>query len=239
MFIHAMLSTVAISTSRPMIRRTRATVIACFRRLLDAHNGFIELSERARVRALGASLPPKQGFARRAPVIRVRHASVRHRTVTSFAVTSALVTSTHSCPAHGGADLRVGERDLRAATPPVHPLVIEAILAAEGPPLDFPGVAPQQGEVLVRFEEGDGVPHPRLPGEFQFCRTDCELACRIPSPGVDRRPANGGLSAGNLREIFDGIFEMPCAKWYTSVDSRRLSTVELTLMAFLAVDSGA
>eukprot|EP00959_Pyramimonas_sp_CCMP1952_P433458 9077072-Pyramimonas_sp.AAC.1 len=30
---------------------------------------------------------------------------------------------------------------------------------------------------------------------------------------------------------------MPCAEWYTSVGSRRLSTVELK--AFLAVDSGA
>eukprot|EP00976_Prorocentrum_cordatum_P065874 1178086-Prorocentrum_minimum.AAC.1 len=32
---------------------------------------------------------------------------------------------------------------------------------------------------------------------------------------------------------------MPCAEWYTSVDSRRLSTVELKSKAFLAVDSGA
>eukprot|EP00959_Pyramimonas_sp_CCMP1952_P033273 698215-Pyramimonas_sp.AAC.1 len=31
---------------------------------------------------------------------------------------------------------------------------------------------------------------------------------------------------------------MPCAEWYTSVDSRRLSTVELKSKAFLAVDSG-
>ena len=60
-----------------------------------------------------------------------------------------------------------------------------------------------------------------------------------PSPGVDCRPANGSLSAGNIRRIFDGIFEMPCAEWYTSVDSRRLSTVELKSKAFLAVDSGA
>eukprot|EP00959_Pyramimonas_sp_CCMP1952_P333002 6973204-Pyramimonas_sp.AAC.1 len=33
-----------------------------------------------------------------------------------------------------------------------------------------------------------------------------------------------GLSAGNIRRIFDGIFEMPCAEWYISADSRRLST---------------
>eukprot|EP00976_Prorocentrum_cordatum_P092639 1189034-Prorocentrum_minimum.AAC.6 len=32
---------------------------------------------------------------------------------------------------------------------------------------------------------------------------------------------------------------MPCAEWFTSVDSRRLPTVELKSMAFLAVDSGA
>eukprot|EP00976_Prorocentrum_cordatum_P092644 1189036-Prorocentrum_minimum.AAC.1 len=32
---------------------------------------------------------------------------------------------------------------------------------------------------------------------------------------------------------------MPCAEWYASVDSRRLSTVELKSKAFLAVDSGA
>eukprot|EP00959_Pyramimonas_sp_CCMP1952_P398350 8346569-Pyramimonas_sp.AAC.2 len=31
---------------------------------------------------------------------------------------------------------------------------------------------------------------------------------------------------------------MPCAEWYTSVDSQRLSTVELKSKAFLAVDSG-
>eukprot|EP00976_Prorocentrum_cordatum_P097875 1191168-Prorocentrum_minimum.AAC.5 len=33
--------------------------------------------------------------------------------------------------------------------------------------------------------------------------------------------------------------EYSCAEWYTSVDSRRLSTVELKSKAFLAVDSGA
>eukprot|EP00976_Prorocentrum_cordatum_P076736 1182420-Prorocentrum_minimum.AAC.3 len=44
---------------------------------------------------------------------------------------------------------------------------------------------------------------------------------RRASPGVDCRPANGSLSAGNIRRIFDGIFEMPCVEWYTSVDSRR------------------
>eukprot|EP00959_Pyramimonas_sp_CCMP1952_P095537 1997462-Pyramimonas_sp.AAC.2 len=32
---------------------------------------------------------------------------------------------------------------------------------------------------------------------------------------------------------------MSCAEWYTSVDSRRLWTVEFKLKAFLAVDSGA
>eukprot|EP00976_Prorocentrum_cordatum_P063372 1177069-Prorocentrum_minimum.AAC.1 len=59
------------------------------------------------------------------------------------------------------------------------------------------------------------------------------------SPGVDCRSANDSLSAGNIRRIFDVIFEMPCAEWYTSVDGRRLSTVELKSKAFLAVDSGA
>eukprot|EP00976_Prorocentrum_cordatum_P045055 910249-Prorocentrum_minimum.AAC.1 len=44
------------------------------------------------------------------------------------------------------------------------------------------------------------------------------------SPGVDCRPTNGSLSTGNIRRIFDVIFEMPCAECYTSVDSRRLST---------------
>eukprot|EP00976_Prorocentrum_cordatum_P081184 1184283-Prorocentrum_minimum.AAC.1 len=51
------------------------------------------------------------------------------------------------------------------------------------------------------------------------------------SPGVDCQPANGSLSAGNIRRIFRGIFEMPCAEWYTSV--------ELKSKAFLAVDSRA
>eukprot|EP00976_Prorocentrum_cordatum_P061935 1176517-Prorocentrum_minimum.AAC.2 len=59
------------------------------------------------------------------------------------------------------------------------------------------------------------------------------------SPGVDCRPANGSLSAGNIRRIFGGIFEMMCGEWFTSVDSRRLSTVEMKSKAFLAVDSGA
>eukprot|EP00959_Pyramimonas_sp_CCMP1952_P350642 7346332-Pyramimonas_sp.AAC.1 len=49
----------------------------------------------------------------------------------------------------------------------------------------------------------------------------------------------GSLSAGNIRRMFGGVFEMPCAGWYTSVDSRRPSTVELKPKAFLAVDSGA
>eukprot|EP00959_Pyramimonas_sp_CCMP1952_P111604 2334148-Pyramimonas_sp.AAC.1 len=47
------------------------------------------------------------------------------------------------------------------------------------------------------------------------------LRCRdvdVPSPGVDCRPANGSLSAGNLRRIFDGIFEMPCAEWCIEVE---------------------
>eukprot|EP00976_Prorocentrum_cordatum_P074757 1181637-Prorocentrum_minimum.AAC.1 len=49
----------------------------------------------------------------------------------------------------------------------------------------------------------------------------------------------GGLSAGNIHRIFGGIFEMLRTEWYTRVDSRRLSTVELKSKAFLAVDSGA
>eukprot|EP00976_Prorocentrum_cordatum_P115401 1196003-Prorocentrum_minimum.AAC.5 len=32
---------------------------------------------------------------------------------------------------------------------------------------------------------------------------------------------------------------MSCAEWFSSVDNRRLSTVELKSKAFLAVDSGA
>eukprot|EP00959_Pyramimonas_sp_CCMP1952_P015847 335169-Pyramimonas_sp.AAC.1 len=32
---------------------------------------------------------------------------------------------------------------------------------------------------------------------------------------------------------------MPCAEWHTSVDSRRLSNVELKSKTFSAVDSGA
>eukprot|EP00959_Pyramimonas_sp_CCMP1952_P232850 4866411-Pyramimonas_sp.AAC.1 len=32
---------------------------------------------------------------------------------------------------------------------------------------------------------------------------------------------------------------MPCAEWFTSVDGRRLPTVELKSKAFLAVASGA
>eukprot|EP00976_Prorocentrum_cordatum_P064568 1177545-Prorocentrum_minimum.AAC.1 len=49
----------------------------------------------------------------------------------------------------------------------------------------------------------------------------------------------GSLSAGNIRRIFGGIFEVLCDEWYTSVDSRRLSTVELKSTAFWAVNSGA
>eukprot|EP00959_Pyramimonas_sp_CCMP1952_P385869 8087104-Pyramimonas_sp.AAC.1 len=51
------------------------------------------------------------------------------------------------------------------------------------------------------------------------------------------------LSAGQWQSvgreysrIFYGIFEMPCAEWYTSAI---LSTVELKSKAFLAVDSRA
>eukprot|EP00959_Pyramimonas_sp_CCMP1952_P289345 6051666-Pyramimonas_sp.AAC.2 len=51
------------------------------------------------------------------------------------------------------------------------------------------------------------------------------------SPGVDCRPANGSVSAGNMRRIFDGIFEM------RALNGRWLSTVELKSKAFLAVDS--
>eukprot|EP00976_Prorocentrum_cordatum_P082070 1184674-Prorocentrum_minimum.AAC.4 len=47
------------------------------------------------------------------------------------------------------------------------------------------------------------------------------------------------VDIGNVSRIFDGIFEMPCAEWYTSVESRRQSTVELKSKAFLVVDSGA
>eukprot|EP00976_Prorocentrum_cordatum_P110659 1195239-Prorocentrum_minimum.AAC.6 len=32
------------------------------------------------------------------------------------------------------------------------------------------------------------------------------------SPGADCRPANGSVSTGNMRRIFDGTFEMPCAE---------------------------
>ena len=52
-------------------------------------------------------------------------------------------------------------------------------------------------------------------------RSSVSLA--VPSPGVDCRPANGSLSAGNIRQIFGGIFEIPCAEWYTSVDRRLLN----------------
>eukprot|EP00976_Prorocentrum_cordatum_P063692 1177185-Prorocentrum_minimum.AAC.5 len=65
------------------------------------------------------------------------------------------------------------------------------------------------------------------------------IATSESSPEVDCRPANGSLSTGNICRIFYGIFEMPSAEWYTSVDSRRLSTVELKSKVFLAVDSGA
>eukprot|EP00976_Prorocentrum_cordatum_P005589 111753-Prorocentrum_minimum.AAC.2 len=50
---------------------------------------------------------------------------------------------------------------------------------------------------------------------------------QVRSSGVDCRPTNGGLSAGNIRRIFGEIFETPRAEWCTIVDSRRLSTVEL------------
>eukprot|EP00976_Prorocentrum_cordatum_P106188 1194402-Prorocentrum_minimum.AAC.3 len=43
------------------------------------------------------------------------------------------------------------------------------------------------------------------------------------SPGVDCRPASGSMSPGNIRRIFDGIFEMPRAEWYTSVNCRLLN----------------
>ena len=61
----------------------------------------------------------------------------------------------------------------------------------------------------------------------------------LQAPGSTVGQPCGSLSVGNIRRIFGGIFEMRCAEWYTSVDSRRLSTVELKSKAFLAVDSGA
>eukprot|EP00976_Prorocentrum_cordatum_P108301 1194815-Prorocentrum_minimum.AAC.4 len=67
----------------------------------------------------------------------------------------------------------------------------------------------------------------------------CVPMQNVSSPGVDCRPANGSPPTGNIRRIFGGIFEMLCAEWFTSVDSRRLSTVELKSKVFLAVDSGA
>eukprot|EP00976_Prorocentrum_cordatum_P116192 1196127-Prorocentrum_minimum.AAC.2 len=60
-------------------------------------------------------------------------------------------------------------------------------------------------------------------------------SCLAPSPGVDCRPANGSLSAGNIRRIFDGIFEMPCAEWYTSVDSLTQQAPESTVGQPMAV----
>eukprot|EP00976_Prorocentrum_cordatum_P058750 1173622-Prorocentrum_minimum.AAC.1 len=40
------------------------------------------------------------------------------------------------------------------------------------------------------------------------------------APNTNCRPANASLSAGNIRRIFCGSFEMPCDEWYTSVDSK-------------------
>eukprot|EP00976_Prorocentrum_cordatum_P014651 292978-Prorocentrum_minimum.AAC.2 len=34
------------------------------------------------------------------------------------------------------------------------------------------------------------------------------------------QPCGSLMSAGNICRIFGGLFEMPCAEWYTSVDSR-------------------
>eukprot|EP00959_Pyramimonas_sp_CCMP1952_P139894 2927634-Pyramimonas_sp.AAC.1 len=47
-----------------------------------------------------------------------------------------------------------------------------------------------------------------------------------PSPGVDCPQGintNGSLSAWNIHRMFHKIFEMPCAEWYTRVDSRLLN----------------
>eukprot|EP00976_Prorocentrum_cordatum_P074384 1181500-Prorocentrum_minimum.AAC.3 len=65
-------------------------------------------------------------------------------------------------------------------------------------------------------------------------------------PGAPSKPrsrllASQWQSVGRIRRIFGRIFEIPCVviMVYASVDSRRLSTVELKSKAFLAVDSGA
>eukprot|EP00959_Pyramimonas_sp_CCMP1952_P037848 792283-Pyramimonas_sp.AAC.1 len=77
---------------------------------------------------------------------------------------------------------------------------------------------------------------------MHFCyapKSRVPLPWVVASPGVDCQPANGSLSTGNIRRIFGRIFGIQCAEWLTSVDSRRLSTVELKSKAFLTVDSGA
>eukprot|EP00959_Pyramimonas_sp_CCMP1952_P114390 2391986-Pyramimonas_sp.AAC.1 len=61
--------------------------------------------------------------------------------------------------------------------------------------------------------------------------------CQAPESTVGQ-PC-GSLWAGNIHRIFGGIFKMLCVKWYTSVDSRCLSSVESMSKAFVAVDAGA
>eukprot|EP00976_Prorocentrum_cordatum_P005773 115271-Prorocentrum_minimum.AAC.1 len=48
------------------------------------------------------------------------------------------------------------------------------------------------------------------PGPIQFEKVivNLEVDHAGASPGVDCRPAHGSLSTGNIRRIFDGIFEM-------------------------------
>eukprot|EP00976_Prorocentrum_cordatum_P096380 1190545-Prorocentrum_minimum.AAC.1 len=56
------------------------------------------------------------------------------------------------------------------------------------------------------------------------------------SPRVDCRPwplaaANGSLSAGNIRRIFGGIFEMMCVEWYTTYRAVGLHTAVKPLLS--------
>ena len=86
------------------------------------------------------------------------------------------------------------------------------------------------------------APAAALAEEKGFCavgRAVVAASCKGGSyRGSDQAPEStvgqpyGSLLAGNIRRIFGGIFEMMCVEWYTSVDSRRQSTVELKSKAF-------
>eukprot|EP00976_Prorocentrum_cordatum_P106320 1194425-Prorocentrum_minimum.AAC.6 len=87
----------------------------------------------------------------------------------------------------------------------------------------------ERAEVYIRMLEKGGDSSTWI-RKWNMVRAPPNLVCKgthfvttveESSPRIDCQPANGSPPAGNIRRIVNGIFEMPCAEWYTSVDSQR------------------